>query len=103
VAGTEDENHHLLVALKHPLRRSILRAMDGEAVYSPRELANILEESLSNVSYHVRVLFDRGALVRVSEQKVRGATQRFYRRSVQADWALKVLAESEDEPPEKGP
>lgn len=76
--------------------------MDGEAVRSPRELSLLLEETLSNVSYHVRVLVECGALVQVSVQKVRGATQHFYKRTVEAEWALTILAESEDVPPRRG-
>lgn len=53
------DDNDLLVALRHPLRRQILQAMaDGEAV-SPLELSLELRQSLSNVSYHVRVLADR--------------------------------------------
>lgn len=101
MAGSGVENHDLLVALRHPLRRSILRAMDDDVVTSPRDLSRTLKESLSNVSYHVRVLAECNALVQVSERKVRGATQRFYRRTVEAEWALTILAESENDSPPK--
>ena len=50
------DDNDLLVALRHPLRRQILRLMAGEETISPRELSTALDEPLSNVGYHVRVL-----------------------------------------------
>lgn len=75
--------------------------MDGDAVRSPSDLAGALGEALSSVSYHVRVLVECSCLVKVEEKKVRGATQRFYRRDLEAEWALKILAEDEEQPPRK--
>lgn len=85
------DDNDLLVALRHPLRRQILQAMaDGEAV-SPLELSLALRQSLSNVSYHVRVLADRGAVTLVDTKPVRGSVQHFYRCAVKAPWARQVL------------
>lgn len=85
------DDNDLLVALRHPLRRRILQAMaDGEVV-SPRELALTLRQSLSNVSYHVRVLADCGAVTLVCTKQVRGSVQHFYRSTVKAPWARQVL------------
>jgi len=85
----KDEN--LLTALGHPLRREILRAMaDGKPV-SPRELSEALGQPLSNVSYHVRVLVQSGALRLVRTRPARGSIQHFYRSTVQAPWARQVL------------
>lgn len=103
MAGSSTENHDLLVALRHPLRRKILRAMDGDVVRSPTALGRSLGEALSSVSYHVRVLVECSCLVQVKERKVRGATQHFYRRDLEAEWALKILAEDEDEAPVEPP
>ena len=47
------------MSLKHELRRRILRVMSNEVPVSPRQLADLLGELLSNVSYHVRVLADK--------------------------------------------
>lgn len=81
----------LLVALRHPLRRMILRAMtDGKPV-SPRELAEALRQPLSNVSYHVRVLVHCEAVTLVRTKPTRGSIQHFYRSNVQAPWARQVL------------
>jgi DNA-binding transcriptional ArsR family regulator len=88
------DNQTLVNALNHRLRRQILRAMpDGNAA-SPRELAERLGEPLGNLSYHVRVLAECGALVLVEEKRVRGTTQHFYRSSVTAGWARSLLEES---------
>ena len=86
---TKEED--LLTALGHPLRREILRAMaDGKAV-SPRELSDVLGQPLSNVSYHVRVLVQSGAVTLVRTRPTRGSIQHFYRNAVQAPWAREVL------------
>lgn len=85
------KEENLLVALQHPLRRRILRAMaDGKPV-SPRELSEALRQPLSNVSYHVRVLVQSEAVTLVRTKPARGSIQHFYRSNVQAPWALQVL------------
>jgi len=91
----------LLTALKHKLRRRILRVMaDGEPT-SPCELSRRLGESVSNVSYHVRVLAEYAIVESVEDRQVRGATQHFYRFSLDAEWARKVLEEFEEDSPEQ--
>jgi DNA-binding transcriptional ArsR family regulator len=90
-AGNRSEETNLLRALRHPLRRRILREMaDGEAA-SPRGLSNRLGVHLSNVSYHVRVLADCHAITPVGTRPARGSVQHFYRSTVKAPWALQVL------------
>jgi DNA-binding transcriptional ArsR family regulator len=86
----------LLTALGHPLRRRILRAMDGEAT-SPGKLSERIDEPLSTVSYHVRVLNRCGALHQVRKQPVRGAVEHFYRTAIEAEWARDALNESRQE------
>jgi DNA-binding transcriptional ArsR family regulator len=90
----------VIMSLKHELRRRILHVMSNEVPISPRQLADLLGESLGNVSYHVRVLADLEAVEKAGEKKVRGATQHFYRWSLDAEWARKLLEETEEEPPE---
>lgn len=85
------DDNDLLVALRHPVRRDILRAMAGEEAISPREIATALQQPLSNVSYHVRVLADCAAVTLVSTKPVRGSMQHFYRATVEAPWARQVL------------
>ena len=89
-----DENN-LLRALRHPLRRRILRRLaDGETA-SPRELSADLRQPLSKVSYHVRVLVESDAVVLVKARPVRGSVEHFYRSTVEAPWALQVLGQGE--------
>jgi DNA-binding transcriptional ArsR family regulator len=87
----QPEDNDLLMALRHPLRRRILRELaDGEA-RSPRELAAALRQPLSNVSYHVRVLAERGATIPVGTKPSRGSVEHFYRSAVEAPWARDIL------------
>ncbi len=85
------DDNDLLVALRHPVRRDILRVMAGEKAISPRQIASTLHQPLSNVSYHVRVLADCAAVSLVGTRPVRGSMQHFYRASVEAPWARQVL------------
>jgi DNA-binding transcriptional ArsR family regulator len=85
------EDSDLLIALRHPLRRQILRQMaDGEPT-SPRDLAAALRQPLSNVSYHVRVLATHSAVTLVATEPSRGSVRHFYRSVVKAPWARQIL------------
>jgi DNA-binding transcriptional ArsR family regulator len=89
------QDEALLAALRHPLRRRILRAMaDGEPT-SPRELSTALNHSLANVSYHVRVLAHLSAVTLVETKPARGSEQHFYRSTVTAPWARTILGRGE--------
>jgi len=90
-----DENE-LLVALRHPLRRQILRTMVEKDPISPRQISDVLKEPLSNVSYHVRVLADCGAVALVDMTPVRGSMQHFYSPTIDEPWALAVLGLSDN-------
>jgi DNA-binding transcriptional ArsR family regulator len=85
------DDNDLLVALRHPVRRDILRAMASEKAISPREIATALNQPLSNVSYHVRVLADCAAVSLVKTKPVRGSMQHFYCAAIEAPWARQVL------------
>ncbi len=85
------DDNDLLMALRHPLRRDILREMAGREAISPREVASALHQPLSNVSYHVRVLADCAAISLVSTKPVRGSMQHFYRTAIEAPWARQIL------------
>lgn len=93
--GNSGDNE-LLIALRHPLRRQILRAMVETDPISPRQVADALKEPLSNVSYHVRVLADCGAVTLVDTTPVRGSMQHFYSPTIDEPWALAVLGLSEN-------
>lgn len=85
------DDNALLVALRHPLRRRILREMADGRTTSPRELSVVLRQPLSNVSYHVRVLVACAAVTLIETKPARGSIQHFYRSAVDAPWARQVL------------
>jgi DNA-binding transcriptional ArsR family regulator len=99
--GKTDDNE-LLIALRHPLRRQILRSMVEHDPISPREISDDLKEPLSNISYHVRVLADCGAIELVDTAPVRGSMQHFYSTTIDEPWALEVLGLSENGEPAPG-
>ncbi|HVD38625.1 MAG TPA: helix-turn-helix domain-containing protein [Solirubrobacterales bacterium] len=96
-ATDRTEETDLLRALRHPLRRRILREMADGSEVSPRGLSNLLRQPLSNVSYHVRVLAECRAINLVGTRPARGSVQHFYRSTVEAPWALQVLGPGESE------
>lgn len=79
--ATEDniDKQALLDALQHPLRRQILRIFveRGERL-SPLDLSQLTKRSLSDISYHVRVLADLGTLRLGHTKARRGALAHFY-------------------------
>jgi DNA-binding transcriptional ArsR family regulator len=94
-ASSPDTND-LFTALGHPLRRRILREMVAAGRdASPRELSEKLDQPLSKLSYHVTVLARCGALELAETKKIRGATQHFYRPTLEKKWALTALREPE--------
>ncbi|HEY2479981.1 MAG TPA: helix-turn-helix domain-containing protein [Solirubrobacterales bacterium] len=96
------EDNDLLIALRHPLRREILRTMAAQDPISPRQISDELHQPLSNVSYHVRVLAECGAVSLVDTAPVRGSMQHFYRTTIDEPWALTVLGLSENGKPLPG-
>lgn len=95
-------DNELLVALRHPLRRQILRAIVEQDRLSPRQISDELREPLSNVSYHVRVLADCGTVALVGTTPVRGSMQHFYSPRIDEPWVLAVLGLSENDKPTPG-
>ncbi len=81
MTGGEKPEEGLLGALRHLLRRTLLRlCIEAEKMLSPKDLALLVNHSvLSNVAYHVRVLKEHGALAMVHERPVRGAVAHYYR------------------------
>ena len=96
MGGDHTDDNELLIALRHPLRRQILRTMAVQDPISPRQISDELREPLSNVSYHVRVLADCGAVTLVDTEPVRGSMQHFYSTTIDEPWALAVLGLSEN-------
>lgn len=73
-----DPEQALHDALRHPLRRRLLRRYVESAEHlSPRELARLENAPLSNVSYHVRELLRLEAIV-VSEVRPVSGSLHFY-------------------------
>jgi DNA-binding transcriptional ArsR family regulator len=68
----------LIKALAHPLRVRILAFMNDRS-WSPRELSDELNEGLSQVSYHVKVLKDFDCIHLVDTEPRRGAVEHYYR------------------------
>jgi DNA-binding transcriptional ArsR family regulator len=71
-------NQSFVKALAHELRVEIL-AILTEQLASPNELAKMLDEGLSQVSYHVKVLRDYGVITLVKTEPRRGAVEHYYR------------------------
>ena len=63
------------------MRARILGILD-ERVASPNEIAEIIDERLPNVSYHVRALLDLGCIELVDTAQRRGAIEHYYRAVV---------------------
>jgi DNA-binding transcriptional ArsR family regulator len=83
-------DQRLVKALAHPLRVEIL-AILNERMASPNELSKELEEGLSQVSYHVKVLKDFECIEMVKTEPRRGAVEHYYRATARAfltdsDW-----------------
>ncbi|MBS1843206.1 MAG: helix-turn-helix transcriptional regulator [Actinobacteria bacterium] len=96
MAPSNAKNNVLLTALRHPVRREILREMKELPETTPRQIAVELDEPLSAVGYHCRVLRDCGAIRLVRQESVRGALQNFYRFDVDDGWALDLLEADRD-------
>jgi DNA-binding transcriptional ArsR family regulator len=65
-------------ALSHPMRARIL-AILNERTASPNEIAEMIDERLPNVSYHVRALLGLGCIELVDTAQRRGAIEHYYR------------------------
>jgi DNA-binding transcriptional ArsR family regulator len=67
----------LIKGLASPLRARIL-AFLNDRMWSPRELSDELDEGLSQVSYHVKVLRDLELIKLIKTEPRRGAVEHFY-------------------------
>jgi len=65
-------------ALKHPLRRKLPLTSIPDRLQSPTEAASSLNEPLSAVSYHVKVLAGYKFLLLRAKEQVRGAQKSYY-------------------------
>jgi DNA-binding transcriptional ArsR family regulator len=71
-------HERLVKGLGHPVRVECLTVLTRQ-VASPRELSEILQHDLSNISYHVRTLEELGLIELVREEPVRGAVAHYYK------------------------
>ncbi len=71
-------DQNLIKALGHPLRVKILSVLN-ERTISPSDLAEELDVSLSDVSYHVRELLRFEQIELVKTRPRRGAVEHYYR------------------------
>ena len=70
-------------ALGHLMRHRLLFALgQGEATIS--QLAATLGSNKGNIAHHLKVLTDAGLAVPAGTRKVRGGTERYYRRAHRA-------------------
>jgi predicted transcriptional regulator len=90
-AKESEVERHLFEALASPIRRGILREMDGEGQISPKECADLMGVHLSVVSYHFRKLAVWDVVVLVDIKPARGAEQHFYRLAIDTPWAREAL------------
>lgn len=71
--------HEVLIkALNHPVRVKALTILT-ERIASPKEIGEMIDAPLSNVSYHVRVLDELGLVEIMEEENVRGSVAHFYK------------------------
>ncbi|HWM63448.1 MAG TPA: winged helix-turn-helix domain-containing protein [Solirubrobacterales bacterium] len=76
-------------ALDHPVRQHILlAAVQGEV--SPNELSKALDEGLSQVSYHFKVLRKCGVIVETRTERRRGALEHYHRATVKTLFPAKA-------------
>jgi DNA-binding transcriptional ArsR family regulator len=86
----------LVKGLSHPVRVECLTVLTKQ-VASPRELSEILDHDLSNISYHVRTLDELGLIELVKEESIRGAVAHYYKA---VERPLLTDTEWEELPPE---
>jgi DNA-binding transcriptional ArsR family regulator len=80
----------LVKALTHELRVEILVIL-GERTASPKELSDALDEGLSQVSYHVKVLREYECIELVDTKPRRGAVEHYYRATSRGRAALTLM------------
>jgi DNA-binding transcriptional ArsR family regulator len=62
----------------HELRLAIIEFLAERGTASPKQLATALGRPLSNVSYHIKGLNERGLVRLVGTEPRRGAVEHFY-------------------------
>jgi len=74
-----DAERELARAIEHPLRRELLKLLLAQSQrLSSQKLAELTEQPLSTVSYHVRVLEGHEAVEPVADEPIMGSVNRYY-------------------------
>lgn len=92
-------NQRLIKALAHPLRVKLLAYLNDRE-WSPNELSEELNEGLSQVSYHIKVLKDLEMIEMTKAEPRRGAVEHYYRaieRAYIPRWMARLLPRSGNE------
>jgi len=94
----ESQKSAVSKALSHPLRRAILASMpdEGDGV-SPNIISKEMNEPLTNVSYHVRMLADLEMITSSGTTPRRGALEHYYVRTPLGQKAAKISKMMEKE------
>jgi DNA-binding transcriptional ArsR family regulator len=95
-AASKSVEQRIIKGLAHPLRVEIL-AILNDRMASPNELSKELEEGLSQVSYHVKVLRDFEMIKLAKTEPRRGAVEHYYRASTKVfipAWLMKLVPKS---------
>jgi DNA-binding transcriptional ArsR family regulator len=95
-AASQSVDQRVIKAMGHPLRVEIL-AILNDRMASPNELSKELEEGLSQVSYHIKVLKDFEMIEMVKTEPRRGAIEHYYRASTKVFipvWVMKLMPKS---------
>jgi DNA-binding transcriptional ArsR family regulator len=82
----------LMRGMSHPLRYQLLTHLNDRE-WSPNELSDQLAQSLSQVSYHVKVLLEYGLIELTRTEPRRGATEHFYRATTRTVIGLEMARE----------
>jgi DNA-binding transcriptional ArsR family regulator len=84
--------HAIAAALQHPMRKALLRLLIEQRELSPVEASRLLEDTLSNVSYHMRKLAEQNVLILDHVGQARGV--HFYVPNPaleQVPWVLEAI------------
>lgn len=84
----------------HPLRAEAFRVIRDKGPISPSQIARMLGEKTSEVSYHVRQLKEFNCVEEVDTRRVRGTVETFYRATEMHMIDTEEWAELAEEDPE---
>jgi|GEM_PF-1577768 len=89
----------LIRALDQPTRREALRLLHrSDEGMSAVQMSAGIDDVSTNISYHLKVLTDLGAIAQVSERQVRGVPEKFFESKVSGhDQVGAILADTEDD------